>query len=74
MKKMTLKHNQLFKLKGLDDIRLFDWIKRKSDKCTSPDIQNEMLEVMSKVVLRKIISNIQNALFYPIMVDETTDC
>lgn len=41
---------------------------------TSPDIQNEMLEAMSKVILRKIISNIQNALFYAIMVDETTDC
>ena len=56
-------YNQLLRLRGLDDVHLFDWINTKSDKCISPDIQNEMLEVMSKVVLHKIISNIQNALF-----------
>ena len=49
-------------------------MKKKSDRYTSPDIWNEMLEVMSKMVLRKIIAAIQNALFYAIMVDKTTDC
>ena len=67
-------YTQLLRLRGLDDIRVLDWVKRKSDKYTSPDVQNEMLEIMSKMVLRKIITNIQNALFYAIMVDETTDC
>jgi len=27
----------------------FDWIKKKSDQYTSPDVQNEMLEVMSNI-------------------------
>jgi len=66
-------YNQMLRLRGLDDIRVFDWIKKKSDKYTSPDVQNEMLEVMSRSILHKIISDIQNALFYAIMVDETTD-
>jgi len=57
----------------LDDNCVLEWIKRKSNKYTSPGIQNEMLEVMSKMVLHKIITFIQNALFYAIMVDETTD-
>ena len=48
--------------------------KEESDKYTSPDVQNEMLEVMSKMILCKIIAVIQNALFYAVMVDETTDC
>jgi len=42
-------YNQLLRLRGLDDNRVFDWIKRKSDKYISPDVQNEMLEVMSKM-------------------------
>jgi len=67
-------YNQLLRLRGIDDVHVLDWIKKKSDKYASPDVQNEMLEVMGKMVLRKIIADIQNALFYAIMVDETTDC
>jgi len=37
-------------------------------------MQNEMLSVMSLKVLREIAGNIQNVLFYTVMVDETTDC
>ena len=33
-----------------------------------------MLEVIGKMILHKIIAVIQNALFYAVMVDETTDC
>ena len=67
-------YNQLLGLRGTDDARVLDWIKRKSDKYTSPDIQNEMLEILGKMVLRRIVADVQNALFYAIMVDETTDC
>ena len=67
-------YNQLLRLRGTDDARVLDWIKRKSDKYTSPEVQNEMLEILGKTVLRRIVTNIQNALFYAIMVDETTDC
>ena len=33
-----------------------------------------MLEILGKTVLHRIVADIQNALFYAIVVDETTDC
>jgi len=39
----------MFRLTGLDDIRVFDWIKKKIDKYTCPDVQNEMLDVVSNI-------------------------
>ena len=33
-----------------------------------------MLTIMSLTILRKIVANVQSAMFYTIMVDETTDC
>ena len=58
----------------MDDSRIFDWIGKKNNKYTTADMQNEMLMVMSLKILREIISNIHNAFFYTVMVDETTDC
>ena len=47
------------------------WLgKKRTNKYTSPDIQNEVLKVM---VLRDIIYHIKKAPFFSIMVDETTD-
>ena len=46
---------------------------RKDDKYTSPDIQNEILEVMARCVLCEISKNIQNAAFFTVMADETAD-
>ena len=67
-------YTQLLRLRGIDDLRVFDWMKRKSSKYTSADIQNEMLMVMSLNVLREVARNLQNTLFYTVMVDEATDC
>ena len=39
----------------------------------SADIQNEMLEIMALRVFREIARNIQNAVIYKIMADETAD-
>jgi len=66
--------NQLLKLRETDDVRMTEWIERKSSKYTTAAMQNEMLTVMSLRVLREIASAIQKALFYTVMVDETTDC
>ena len=65
---------ELLKLCGTDDVRMTEWIERKSSKYTTADMQNEMLTVMSLRVLREITSAMQKALFYTVMVDETTDC
>ena len=54
---------QLLKLRGEDDPKLFTWIKRKTNKYTSGDMQNEMLEVMALSVLREVAFCIQNATF-----------
>ena len=39
----------------------------------SPQIQNEMIEVLALGVLREISQNIQDAVMYTIMADETAD-
>ena len=65
---------QLLKLRGTDDLRMTEWVERKSSKYTTADMQNEMLTVMSLRVLREITSAIQKVLFYTVIVDETTDC
>ena len=52
--------------------KLTEWMKRKSSKYTSHDIQNEILQVMALTVLRKIVSNIQ-AENFTILINETTD-
>lgn len=64
---------QLISLCSEDDISLSQWLKQKTDKFTSPDIQNEMVKVMATHILRKIACNLQSSLFYTIMLDETAD-
>ncbi len=64
---------QLLKLRGEDDSRVFQWIKKKTDKYTSGDMQNEMIKVMALQVLQEVASSIHSASFVTLMVDETTD-
>ena len=64
---------QLLKLRGEDDPRILDWIKKKSDKYTSPQIQNEIIKLFAFQVLREITASIHSTPFFIIMVDETTD-
>ena len=64
---------QALKMRGEDDLLLLDWIKRKTNKYTSPEIQNEILKIMAKHVLRQISNCIQRSPFIAIMIDETTD-
>lgn len=64
---------QLLKLRGEDDGRVFNWIKKKTDKYTSADMQNEMIRVMARQVLREVTASLHTTAFYTIMADETTD-
>ena len=64
---------QLLKLRCDEDPSIVDWLQKKTFKFTSADIQNEMLEIMALGVLREIAKNIQNAVIYTIMVDESAD-
>ena len=36
---------QLLKLQTKDDSRVHDWLRSKTDKYTSPEMQNEMIQV-----------------------------
>ena len=52
---------------------LLQWIHKSACKHTSPENQNEMLELMAHHVLRKILANIHSSPFIAVMVDEATD-
>ncbi len=64
---------QILKVKAEDDPRLHDWLKKKMNKYTSHDTQNEILKVMAVRILRKIAAGLQLSPFITIMMDETTD-
>ena len=56
-----------------DDSNLVDWVKQKTGKYTSPEMQNEMVKVMAVHILRKISIHLQSTSFYTVMLDETMD-
>ena len=64
---------RLIHLRSEDNAKLVDWIKRKTDKYASGDMQNEMVKVMALRVLREIAASIQTTPFFTVMVDETAD-
>ena len=65
--------NQLLKLRSEDDLRVSQWLKRKTDKYTLADIQNEILKTMSQNVLCTVTKLVQSACFFSKMVGETTN-
>ena len=64
---------QLLKLHGESDASILKWLEKKTDKYTSADMQNEILQVMALSILREVATNIRKDGFFTIMVDETTD-
>lgn len=64
---------QIMKLRGQDNSKLFEWMNKMTNKYTSVEMENEMLQVMALKILREIAENIKNSTFYSIMADETTD-
>ena len=64
---------QLTKLRGKDDSNIELWIQKKTGNYTSHDIQNEILDLMAKSVLREIVDQIKQAGFYSLLADECTD-
>ena len=64
---------QLLRMKAEEDPDLAEWLKRKEDVYTSPDIQNEVIKVMGLQVLRHIAAELQDSPFQTLMADETTD-
>lgn len=65
--------HQLLLLRGEDFPSMTKFLERKQLKYSSHEVQNEFLSIMALQVLRKIAATLQSAVFYALMVDETTD-
>ena len=48
-------------------------MKKKKEKYTSHEVQNEILKLMALRVLREISTNLHSTEFYTVMIDECTD-
>ena len=59
---------QLLRLRAQDQPQLLTWLEKKKDKYVSPQIQNEILGVISTTVLKEIASAIRHAHYFTIMV------
>ena len=60
-------------MQELSDPTVKAWMQRRVDKYCSPEIQNEMLKLMSLELLRGIAHNLHSAEMFSIMADECTD-
>ena len=64
---------QLLKLQGSEDSEILEWMQRKTNKYTSPEMQNELMKHLALHVMRDISEKLQKSPFITIMIDETTD-
>ena len=64
---------QLLMLRKYDNPTVQSMLDKKTDKYTSPIIQNEMLKIMGLRVLRDIADSLQKAKYFSLMADEVTD-
>ena len=65
--------SQLLKFMAAKDAEFGKWLKKKNTY-TSPDNQNELLDIMGRIVSRSLSKRIKSAKHFTIMVDETPDC
>ena len=56
--------HQLLNLRAQENPGIIEWLRKRDEKYTSPEIQNELLEAMALGMMRQISSN---------MFDETAD-
>ena len=57
----------------IDSTNLSVWLRKKTDKHTSHDIQNEMLKIMAVKILQQISQRIRDGGGYTVLADECTD-
>ena len=62
---------QILKLLAEDDKSFSEWIDKGS--YISPDIQNEILEMLAHTILREVTAQIRKSNFFAILLDETRD-
>ncbi len=64
---------QLMHLRSVDCPEVQAWMKKKTNKYISHDIQNECLQIMALQILREVSQNIRGSACFTIMADECTD-
>ena len=64
---------QLLQMECHDCPELQMWLSKKTDKYTSNNIQNEMMQKMALMILRKVGHKIRSSVWYTILADECTD-
>ena len=58
----------------ISEVRMIQqYLKKETDKYSSPQIQNELLQLMALKVTREIASDFRAAVYYTVMADEVTD-
>ena len=65
--------HQLLLLPSEDDPSLKNGMVKSNEKYTSPEIQNEILQIITLGMLRNIAKKLQAAKFFTIMTDESAD-
>ena len=65
---------QLLLLRGEDYPPIHQFLQRQQLKYTAHEVQNELLSIMSQQILRGLALQIQKAVYFSIMIDETSDC
>ena len=63
----------LLLLRSDDNSELAQWLEKKKDKYTSPEIQNEVLKVMAISILRPIVETVRSCKLFALMADEVAD-
>jgi len=63
---------ELLRLRILDNPKLSPWLE-KSVSYTHPDIQNEILQLISYKIVKKLTTDIQEAEYFSVIVDGTQD-
>ena len=64
---------QLLRLREFDCPAVAEWMSKKTNKYTSGDVQNEVLQIMALNILRDVAASIKTSGWYTIMADECTD-
>ena len=72
METKVIQFYSVVRLREEDDSRIEQWLKKRTDKYTLSDVQNEIPTLMAKKLLRYLTTPIQSASFISIMIDETT--
>ena len=67
MSKENSNFHQLLKLQDQENPEIIEWLRKRDEKYTLPEIQNGLLEAMALGMTRQISANIQNTTFFTIM-------